>query len=166
MSGYPPPGGGYPPEQQYSYPPQPQEQYTSVYPPQQPYPPPISEAVSQPLLVQQNPSVSFNVGSEPGPETTYHYGSAPIRQPRRYKTTKRVDLFDGNLVLDCPVPSKLLQMVPKKEDREFSHLRYTACTCDPNNFKSEKYTLRQRLYDPPRQTELFIVLTMYNVSKF
>jgi chitin synthase len=92
------------------------------------------------------------------------YGAIPQRQPRRYKTVKRVELYQGNLVLDCPVPTKLLQMSANKTDREMTHMRYTACTCDPDDFKSERYGLRQILYDPPRRTELFIVMTMYNVS--
>ena len=41
-------------------------------------------------------------------------------------------------------------------------MRYSAATCDPNDFKDSGFTLRQVLYDPPRRTELFIVLTMYN----
>ena len=41
-------------------------------------------------------------------------------------------------------------------------MRYTAATCDPNEFKNDGFTLRQVLYDPPRRTELFIVMTMYN----
>jgi chitin synthase len=41
-------------------------------------------------------------------------------------------------------------------------MRYSAATCDPNNFVEEGHTLRQVLYDPPRRTELFIVLTIYN----
>lgn len=41
-------------------------------------------------------------------------------------------------------------------------MRYTAATCDPDSFKDERYTLRQVLFDPPRRTELMIVLTMYN----
>lgn len=32
----------------------------------------------------------------------------------------------------------------------------------PNDFKDERYTLRQVLYEPARRTELFIVMTMYN----
>ncbi|RKP24984.1 chitin synthase-domain-containing protein, partial [Syncephalis pseudoplumigaleata] len=39
-------------------------------------------------------------------------------------------------------------------------MRYTACTCDPNEFISQRYTLRPVLYG--RETELFIVMTMYN----
>jgi chitin synthase len=65
-------------------------------------------------------------------------------------------------VLDAAVPSKLLNMCAMRTEREFSYMRYSAATCDPNNFMEEGYTLRQVLYDPPRRTELFIVLTMYN----
>ena len=65
-------------------------------------------------------------------------------------------------MLDCPVPSKLLAQLPNKTEREYTHLRYTAVTCDPNDFKAESYQLRQNLYEPPRRTELFIVMTMYN----
>lgn len=41
-------------------------------------------------------------------------------------------------------------------------MRYTAATCDPKDFVGEGYTLRQQMLG--RKTELFIVLTMYNVS--
>ncbi|KAH7337302.1 chitin synthase-domain-containing protein [Rhizoctonia solani] len=114
-----------------------------------------------PLL---NPHVGITP-EEHGPdheETNIHYGAIPQRQPRRYKTIKKVPLYHGNFVLDTPVPSKLLDMCALKNEREFTHMRYTAATCDPNDFLEEKYTLRQRLYDPPRRTELFIVMTMYN----
>ena len=70
-------------------------------------------------------------------------------------------LYHGNLVLDCPVPSKLLKMCANTTDRECTHMRYTAATCDPNDFKDERYTLRQVLYEPARRTELFIVMTMF-----
>ena len=70
----------------------------------------------------------------------------------------------GHLVLDSPVPSKLLVHCPNKTDKEFTTMRYTACTADPNDFKDDRYALRQVLYEQPRRTELFIVLTMYNVS--
>ncbi|KDN43748.1 hypothetical protein RSAG8_05938, partial [Rhizoctonia solani AG-8 WAC10335] len=116
-----------------------------------------------PLL---NPHVGLPA-TEPGQvedheESNIHYGAIPQRQPRRYKTIKKVPLYHGNFVLDTPVPSKLLDMCALKNEREFTHMRYTAATCDPNDFLEEKYTLRQRLYDPPRRTELFIVMTMYN----
>lgn len=63
-----------------------------------------------------------------------HYGSIPQRIPRRGKTKKRVPLYHGNFVLDCAVPSKLLAMCPNKTDREMTYMRYTAATCDPNDF--------------------------------
>ncbi|KAI9849926.1 MAG: Chitin synthase, class 1 [Sclerophora amabilis] len=87
---------------------------------------------------------------------------APIR---RWKTVKEVQLFNGNLVLDCPIPPKLLNQVPHAqppERDEFTHMRYSAATCDPNDFYEERFTLRQRLFARPRHTELFIVVTMYN----
>ncbi|KAF8585057.1 glycosyltransferase family 2 protein [Ramaria rubella] len=94
--------------------------------------------------------------------TNIRYGRIPQRVPRRYKTIKKVELFHGNFVLDAAVPSKLLNMCAMRTEREYAYMRYSAATCDPNDFKDEGYTLRQVLYDPPRRTELFIVLTMYN----
>lgn len=71
-------------------------------------------------------------------------------------------LFHGNLVLDSAVPTKLLDMCALRNEREFTHMRYSAATCDPNDFKSSGYDLRQVHYEPYRKTELFIVMTMYN----
>ncbi|KAG8214804.1 glycosyltransferase family 2 protein [Butyriboletus roseoflavus] len=96
------------------------------------------------------------------PETNIRYGRIPQRVPRRYKTLKKVELFHGNFVLDSAVPSKLLDMCALRNEREFTHMRYSAATCDPNEFENAGFTLRQAHYDPPRRTELFIVMTMYN----
>lgn len=88
--------------------------------------------------------------------------AAPIR---RWKTVKEVQLFNGNLVLDCPVPPRLLNQVPHAQPPgrdEFTHMRYSAATCDPSEFFDKRFTLRQRLFAKPRHTELFIVITMYN----
>ncbi|KAJ4417346.1 Chitin synthase, class 2 [Gnomoniopsis sp. IMI 355080] len=81
---------------------------------------------------------------------------------KRWKTVKEVLLYKGNLVLDCPVPPRLLNQLPHGERDEFTHMRYSAATCDPNNFYEDNFTLRQRLFSKPRHTELFIVVTMYN----
>ncbi|KAI9486061.1 MAG: chitin synthase 1 [Benjaminiella poitrasii] len=120
-----------------------------------PLPPPLSS----PFLDGPSPPPMMDpsFGNESPP---VYYTGAPRRQPRRYKTTKRVKLTRGNLVLDCPVPTRYLQAVPIKDTKEFTHMRYTAATCDPKDFASEGYTLRQQLLG--RETELFIVLTMYN----
>ncbi|KIM36553.1 glycosyltransferase family 2 protein [Hebeloma cylindrosporum] len=95
-------------------------------------------------------------------ENNIRYGRIPQRVPRRYKTIKKVELFHGNFVLDNAVPKKLLDMCANRTEREFTHMRYSAATCDPNDFKDSGFTLRQVHYDPPRRTELFIVMTMYN----
>jgi len=65
----------------------------------------------------------------------------------------------------------LLDQCSIRDELEFTKMRYTAVTCDPNDFvvcieaarnrgadgQDDGYTLRQKLYDPGRQTELFIV---------
>lgn len=81
---------------------------------------------------------------------------------KRWKTVKQVLLYRGNLVLDCPVPPQLLNQVPHGERDEFTHMRYSAATCDPSNFYENNFTLRQKLFSKSRHTELFIVVTMYN----
>ncbi len=46
-------------------------------------------------------------------------------------------LFRGNLVLECPVPSALLDLCPlnHRTEQEFSLMRYTAVTCQPDDFE-------------------------------
>ena len=95
-------------------------------------------------------------------QDTRHYGPAPLQpQPRRLKAMakKQVQLVQGNLVLDNPVPSKLTSFLPRR-DPEFTHMRYTAATCDPDDFATDGYTLRPALLG--RETQLFIAVTMYN----
>ncbi|KAF9436440.1 Chitin synthase, class 1 [Entomortierella beljakovae] len=94
------------------------------------------------------------------PNATMKYGEVPERQERRYKTKKNVELTNGNLVLDCPVPTHYLKNQRQQEGDEWQYMRYTAVTCDPDNFKNEGYTLRPAMWN--RETELFIVVTMYN----
>jgi chitin synthase len=109
--------------------------------------------------------------SQVGQTDPYHEAAqTPQQQPppaagggiKRWKTVKQVLLYRGNLVLDCPVPPKLLNQLPHGERDEFTHMRYTAATCDPSAFYEENFTLRQKLFSKPRHTELFIVVTMYN----
>jgi chitin synthase len=105
---------------------------------------------------------------EQHPDNPFHDepATAPTPAPiKRWKTVKEVQLFKGNLVLDCPIPPRLLNQVdhaqPPERD-EFTHMRYSAATCDPADFDAERFTLRQKLFAKPRHTELFIVVTMYN----
>ena len=55
----------------------------------------------------------------------------------------------ANFVLDSAVPIKVLNLCVHKEERESTHMRYSAATGDPNNFKNNGFTLRQVHCDPP-----------------
>lgn len=76
----------------------------------------------------------------------------------------------GHLVLDCPLATELLSKFPGYDAsaknyglmREFSHMRYTAVTCGPSNFWRDGYILRPIHYPVKRETELMVVITMYN----
>ena len=127
----------------------------------------------QPILQPDNPYGPNAQTMGPDMEAGYDGGSigtAPTPAPiRRWKTVKEVQLFNGNLVLDCPIPPKLLSQIPHAappERDEFTHMRYSAATCDPADFYDNRFTLRQRLFAKPRHTELFIVVTMYNEDDF
>ncbi|KIS01741.1 chitin synthase [Cryptococcus deuterogattii 2001/935-1] len=85
------------------------------------------------------------VGADDENEVNMHYGPIPARMVRRNRTQKRVQLFQGHLVLDVEVPTMLLDQCPIRQGNEFTKMRYTAVTCDPNDFVEDKYTLRQRL---------------------
>ncbi|KAI9009731.1 chitin synthase-domain-containing protein [Gaertneriomyces semiglobifer] len=83
----------------------------------------------------------------------------------RHKTTKVVELTaSGNFVVEIPVPEKVIAMGKYRTGREFTHLRYTAACGDPNEFAERGYTLRAA--ELGRQTEMFIVMTMYNEDEY
>jgi chitin synthase len=91
-------------------------------------------------------------------QSTGGYTTARDKMMKR-RSVRQVELYQGNLVLDVQVPTGI---IPKgaKEAEEMTTMRYTAATCDPDDFMRSRYSLRQYLYG--RQTELFIVMTMYN----
>lgn len=97
-----------------------------------------------------------------------HYGPAPdgaqerrgVRPPQMSK--KEVPLINGELVLDCKIPTILYSFLPRRDEMEFTHMRYTAVTCDPDDFVDKGYKLRQSIGRTTRETELFICVTMYN----
>ncbi|KAH9035911.1 hypothetical protein EDB85DRAFT_2143404 [Lactarius pseudohatsudake] len=59
-------------------------------------------------------------------------------------------------------PNQDAHLYTYKAEHEFTHMRYSAATGDPNDFKHNGFMLRQVHCDPQRRTELFIVMTMYN----
>ncbi|EPQ29010.1 uncharacterized protein PFL1_03300 [Pseudozyma flocculosa PF-1] len=77
----------------------------------------------------------------------------------RKRTVKRVELQDGNLVIDVPVAPSISQQ-SGSDNPEFSQMRYQAVTCDPDDFVAQRYTLRPWLYG--RKCELAVVMTSYN----
>ena len=95
--------------------------------------------------------------------TTQHFGPAPMGRIHRRHKKRRVQLTNGNLVMDLPVPPKLILPL-RKSDRETGFTRYTAVTCDPDDFEKCGLFLRQN--ESNRSTELFICVTMYNVRSY
>nr|GAT57650.1 glycosyltransferase family 2 protein [Mycena chlorophos] len=91
------------------------------------------------------------------PHETRHFGPAPVGPAIRRNKKRRVRLTKGNLIVDLDVPTRLV--LPRR-DPEFLKTRYTAVTCDPDDFEAKGFELRQTLMG--RQTELFIVITMFN----
>ncbi|KAK6001438.1 hypothetical protein QM012_002769 [Aureobasidium pullulans] len=86
--------------------------------------------------------------------------------------TRKVKLVQGNVLsADYPVPSAIQNAVQAKYrndlesgSEEFTHMRYTAATCDPNDFTLKNgYNLRPAMYN--RHTELLIAVTYYNEDK-
>jgi chitin synthase len=102
-------------------------------------------------------------------EKAEHYGPAPDgAQTRRgardaVMTKKEVRLINGELILECKIPTILYSFLPRRDDIEFTHMRYTAVTCDPDDFVDRGYQLRQNI--STRETELFICITMYNENE-
>ncbi|KAL7752981.1 hypothetical protein RI367_001432 [Sorochytrium milnesiophthora] len=86
-----------------------------------------------------------------------------------FKTVRRnVRLQNHQVIVDLPIAPDVLIGAkyqgggdPRSPDHnEFTAVRYTACTAKPDDFVRDGYSLRQAIYG--RQTELFIVVTMYN----
>ncbi|KAI9057763.1 glycosyltransferase family 2 protein [Trametes sanguinea] len=119
---------------QVSVPPMPALPYQPNYPPQQ----------ARPGMLREQSSAGWSTARE---------------KLMKRRSVRQVELQEGNLVLDMQAPSHI---VPKGMENieEMSKLRYTAATCDPDDFMRQKYSLRPYLMG--RRTELFIVMTMYN----
>ncbi|OJJ40041.1 hypothetical protein ASPWEDRAFT_189665 [Aspergillus wentii DTO 134E9] len=90
---------------------------------------------------------------------------------RRY-TTRKIKLVQGSVLsVDYPVPSAIQNAIqPEYREaeegfsEEFTHMRYTAATCDPDEFTLRNgYNLRPAMYN--RHTELLIAITYYNEDK-
>ncbi len=120
-----------------------------------------SFAQSQMTLNEEDPHAPMG-------EKVEHYGAAPEgKQERRgvrapVTSKKEVQLINGELILECKIPTILYSFLPRRDEVEFTHMRYTAVTCDPDDFVERGYKLRQNIGRTTRETELFICVTMYN----
>ncbi|RSH88762.1 Chitin synthase, class 2 [Saitozyma podzolica] len=90
--------------------------------------------------------------------------------PKRGATTRRVKLTrQGHWINEYAVPTAVSSVVEakwigSKPTSEFTHMRYTAATCDPDDFTPENgWNLRVNQYN--RETELLIAVTSYNEDK-
>jgi hypothetical protein len=115
----------------------------------------------------QRPGYGQNPYGAPSPTPSYNYGGtshwhAMREQLLKRRVVKQIPLRNGNLIMDVPVPKGVIPSTSglSVEQDEMTKLRYSAATCDPDDFMRNKFTLRPYLYG--RKTELFIVMTMYN----
>ncbi|KAI8604976.1 chitin synthase-domain-containing protein [Dissophora ornata] len=75
---------------------------------------------------------------------------------------KKVQLTDGNLVLDTPVPTSYLSAVDYQTGHEFETMRYMAVTCDADMVPEGRYKLRT--HNLKRSVEIAICLTVNEES--
>ncbi|KAL1612558.1 Chitin synthase, class 3 [Paraconiothyrium brasiliense] len=95
-----------------------------------------------------------------------------VRQGVKRSKTRKIKLVQGSILsVDYPVPSAVQNAIEPRHrnaegtyDEEFTKLRYTAATCDPNDFTlANGYNLRPAMFN--RHTELLIAITYYNEDK-
>ncbi|CAG8697969.1 1855_t:CDS:2 [Dentiscutata erythropus] len=127
----------------------------------------------------ENMNVYIPEGNNPYPSIQYNYAQSTEEQSHNdYDNSStslnvepehlkhHVNLKDvKHLVLELPIPTDLLGNILRKDSKEFTHVRYTACTSEPDNFAKKGFTLRQVETSPPRPIELFIMLAMHNEDK-
>jgi len=126
-----------------------------------------------------------SAGTLPNPPDPYATGPNPYERSdsteawrqrqntniKRY-ATRKVKLVQGSVLsIDYPVPSAIQNAIQAKYrndleggSEEFTHMRYTAATCDPDEFTLKNgYNLRPAMYN--RHTELLIAITYYNEDR-
>ncbi|KAF2458513.1 class III chitin synthase [Lineolata rhizophorae] len=134
----------------------------------------------------EDPSMQFGVpgGRAPSPYARSETSSTEAWRQRqnplaagggsglKRNATRKVKLVHGAVLsADYPAPSAIQNAIQAKYrndsetgSEEFTHMRYTAATCDPNEFTLKNgYNLRPAMYN--RHTELLIAITYYNEDK-
>ncbi|KAF8581974.1 glycosyltransferase family 2 protein [Ramaria rubella] len=90
------------------------------------------------------------------------------RQTIKRGVTRKIKLTGGNFIAEYAVPTAVRNAVEPKwsatNSTEFTHMRYSAATVDPDDFTPENgWSLRTSNYNRP--TELLIAVTSYNEDK-
>ncbi|KAJ3018777.1 Chitin synthase, class 1 [Thoreauomyces humboldtii] len=114
-------------------------------------------APTSPLLA---PALSFSTST-----TSLAPSYASSNAPRRRRTTinRRVKTVKLSPTGNFVISQKATPQARAKggiEGEEVETLRYTAATCDPDDFISKGYTLRAGIYRRP--IEIMVVVTLYN----
>lgn len=117
-------------------------------------PPVPSMPIQYPPRNQYSVSPSaYAAPQTPGGTAHWHQVRNQLMERR---VVKQVPLINGNLVMDVPVPKGCitgqggLGAMPDEMDK----MRYSAATCDPDDFMRKKFSLRPYLFG--RKTELFV----------
>ncbi|TPX47919.1 chitin synthase [Synchytrium endobioticum] len=126
-----------------------------------------------PMLVQSSDSTSIQLGHQKPVDSAPRKSESSGRNETRTRKTmikhrtlmrkKTIRLTAaGHLAFEVPVPERYLEFCKYKEAREFTFLRYTAVTHDPDEVGRSKlrYEVRQNMMK--RDTELAVCVTMYN----
>ena len=97
-------------------------------------------------------------------------GWAARQQPPSHGHMRQVELHGSNWIVDYPVPSPVANAVEAKyraegQPKEFTHMRYSAVTCDPDEFTRDNGWGLRTSSDYGRATELLITLTYYNEDR-
>jgi len=100
----------------------------------------------------------------------YSEGWAARQQPPEHGDTRQVQLTGGHWIVDHPVPTPVANAVEaayraQGQPTEFTHVRYSAVTCDPDEFSSENGWGLRTSSEYGRETELLIALTYYNEDR-
>lgn len=96
----------------------------------------------------------------PSPPPTGYGGTSHWHAMRKQllerRVVKQIPLTNGNLIMDVPVPKGVIHSgnAVHAEKDEMTSMRYSAATCDPDDFMRNKFNLRPYLYG--RKTELFV----------
>ncbi|CAO1630332.1 unnamed protein product [Parajaminaea phylloscopi] len=111
----------------------------------------------------------YSTGHE-SEENASHAAWVKRQQIPRRGPTRKVKLTRGHWIVEHLVPTAVRNAVEPKwssgvQSTEFSHTRYTAATCDPDDFTPENGWTLRTTSQYQRDTELLIAITYYNEDR-